>query len=140
MSLAQVALEALNRRGNTFIIRIKQELKSSGKSATGSLIQNTKGVTKIVGTRVVFTATAPEHYIFVDKGRRPGAKPPPIKSIREWISRKGLDLNAYAVAKSIGKKGIKATNIYTGAIVDFKNDIDLDTVLSKEIIKELKFK
>lgn len=140
MSLEQVALEALNRRGTTFIIRIKQELKASGKSATGSLIQNTTGSARIEGTRVVFEALAPEHYVFVDKGRRPGAKAPPIKAIKRWISQKGLDLNAYAVAKSISKKGIKATNIYTGAIRDFKRELSFETELSREIINELKFK
>lgn len=140
MSLESVALEALNKRGNTFIVRIKQELKSAGKSATGSLISNTRGTTKVSGSRIIFEATAPEHYVFVDKGRRPGAKQPPLKPIQEWIKRKGLDLNAFAVARSIAKKGIKATNIYTSAINRFKEDIDLDSVLSKEVTKELKLK
>ncbi len=140
MSLESVALEALNKRGNTFIVRIKQELKSAGKSATGSLISNTRGTTKVSGSRIIFEATAPEHYVFVDKGRRPGAKQPPVKPIQEWIKRKGLDLNAFAVARSIAKKGIKATNIYTSAINRFKEDIDLDSVLSKEVTKELKLK
>ncbi len=140
MSLESAALEALNKRGNTFIVRIKQELKSAGKSATGSLISNTRGTTKVSGSRIIFEATAPEHYVFVDKGRRPGAKQPPVKPIQEWIKRKGLDLNAFAVARSIAKKGIKATNIYTSAINRFKEDIDLDSVLSKEVTKELKLK
>lgn len=140
MSLESAALEALNKRGNTFIVRIKQELKSAGKSATGSLISNTRGTTKVSGSRIIFEATAPEHYVFVDKGRRPGAKQPPVKPIQEWIKRKGLDLNAFAVARSIAKKGIKATNIYTSAISRFKEDIDLDSVLSKEVTKELKLK
>jgi hypothetical protein len=48
-----------------------------------------------------------ESGIFVDSGRRKGAKPPPIKPIQEWIKKRGLDLNAYAVAKSISKNGIK---------------------------------
>ncbi len=140
MSLESVALEALNKRGKTFIIRIKQELRSAGKSATGSLITNTEGNTSISAGRVIFEASAPEHYVFVDKGRRPGAKMPPVKPIQEWIKRKGLDLNAFAVAKSISKKGIKATNIYTSAISRFKEGLDLDNVLSKEITKELKVK
>jgi hypothetical protein len=48
-----------------------------------------------------------EYGEYVDKGRRKGAKMPPIKPIEKWIKRKGLDLNAFAVAKSISKKGIK---------------------------------
>ncbi len=140
MSLEQVALEALNRRGNTFIVRIKQELRAAGKSATGSLIRDTRGSASISGTRVTFEAVAPEHYTFVDKGRRPGAKPPPIAPIRRWIKARGLDLNAFAVAKSISKKGIKPTLIYTREINRTKKEINLEKDLSKEIVKELKFK
>jgi len=55
-----------------------------------------------------------ESGLFVDKGRRKGAKMPPIKPIQQWIKKRGLDLNAYAVSKSIGKKGIKPYKwIYT---------------------------
>lgn len=138
MSLAGVVLEALNRRGNTFIIRIKQNLKAAGKDATGSLITGTMGTATIQGTRIVYEAKAPEHYVFVDKGRRAGAKQTPTKPIEKWIKQKGLDLNAFAVARSIAKKGIKATNIYTNAIKEFKEEIDLDSVLRNEIIKEIK--
>jgi len=138
MSLSSVVLEALNKRGNTFIIRIKQELKAKGKEATGSLVTRTMGTASVQGTRVVYEAKAPEHYVFVDKGRRPGAKQPPAKPIKAWIRQKGLDLNAFAVARSIAKKGIKATNIYTNAIKEFKEEIDLDSVLRNEIIKEIK--
>lgn len=138
MSLEGVVLEALNRRGNTFIIRIKQNLKAAGKDATGSLITGTMGTATIQGTRIVYEAKAPEHYVFVDKGRRAGAKQPPTKPIEKWIKQKGLDLNAFAVARSIAKKGIKATNIYTNAIKEFVEEIDLDSVLRNEIIKEIK--
>ena len=56
-----------------------------------------------------------EYAIFIDKGRRSGAKPPPIQPILDWIRRKGIiptnisqeDL-AYSVSRSIGIRGIKA--------------------------------
>ena len=138
MSLSSAIQEGLNKRGKVFILRIQQELKSAGKSATGSLILGTKGGTRVEGSRIVYEAFAPMHYIFVDQGRQPGSKMPPIKPIKEWISRKGLDLNAFAVAKSIAKKGIKPTRIYTNAIARFKNDLDLSATIKKEIINDIK--
>jgi len=140
MAFVDKVYEALSKRGNTLITRIRQELRAGGKSATGGLISGTTGAVKIEGTRVVFTGMAPEHYIFVDKGRRPGAKPPPVRPIKEWIKRKGLDLNEFAVARSIAKKGIKPTNIYTNAVKEFTESLDISETLTNEIIKEIKIK
>lgn len=138
MSLISATLEAVNKRGGTLIVRIKQDLKSSGKSADGTLINDTKGETRVVGSAVVFEGKAPEHYIFVDKGRKPNSKPPPVKPIDAWIKKKGLDLNAFAVAKSIGKKGIKATNIYSDNVDKFIKELNLSDDLRPEIIKDIK--
>jgi len=138
MSLISSIQEGLNRRGNVFILRIKQELNASGKSATGSLITGTKGSTRVEGSKVIYEAVAPAHYIFVDKGRKAGSKMPPVKPIQKWITQKGLDLNAFAVAKSIAKKGIKPTKIYTKAIAYFKRNLDISATIKKEIINDIK--
>jgi hypothetical protein len=43
-------------------------------------------------------------------GRRPGAKPPPIKPIREWAGRHGIPKDAaYPIARAIGKRGLKGS-------------------------------
>lgn len=138
MGLSQAIVEALNKRGNTFIVKIKQDLSAAGKSATGSLIKGTRGTTRVVGSTIIFEASAPEHYIFVDKGRKPNSKMPPIRPIMKWIKRRGLDLNPFAVAKSIAKKGIKPTRIYTKAIERFKRDKFFGKEVKEEIINELK--
>ena len=133
------AFEALNKRGKALIVRIKQELISAGKQASGSLVSDTRGETKVSGSSVVFEGIAPEHYIFVDAGRRVGATPPPVKPIQTWINQKGLDLNAFAVAKSISKKGINATNIYTNAVKEFTDGLaeDVGSDIVKELTKEI---
>lgn len=47
------------------------------------------------------------HALFVERGRAPG-KPPPVAPLMEWAGRKlGRPELGYAIAKSIGKKGIK---------------------------------
>lgn len=138
MSIITVIEEVMGTRGSTFITRIKQDLRSAGKSATGELIKETKGEVTVNGNVVTFEGKAPDYYIFVDEGRRPGAKPPPVNKIDAWIRKRGLDLNAYAVAKSIGKKGIKGTNIYTDNIEKFIKEINLEEGLRTEIIKDIK--
>ena len=138
MGLISAIFDKVNERGKTFIVNIKQDLISEGKSATGNLVKGTKGTTKVSGTKVIFEGVAPDYYIFVDKGRRAGAKMPPIKHIQQWIKQKGLDLNAFAVAKSIAKKGIKPTRIYTRAVEELKAELDLSGVVSKIITQEIK--
>lgn len=47
--------------------------------------------------------------IVIEKGRRPGAKPPPVAALRPWARRHGIPEGAlFQVARSIGRKGIKA--------------------------------
>ena len=140
MALLNSILDRVNTQGRGMIVKIRQDLRGAGKSASGSLIQGTIGMGTIIGSRVIYEGKAPEHYIFVDKGRRAGAKMPPIKPIQQWIKQRGLDLNAFAVARSIAKKGIKPTNIYTNAIVDFKKGLDISDLVTKEIVKEIKIK
>ena len=138
MGLLDNILSRVDQQGQKLIMGIKQELVSAGKTASGALVTKTRGESKIVGTRVLFEGSAPTHYIFVDKGRRPGAKQPPVKPIQEWIKQKGLDLNAFAVAKSIAKKGITPTNIYTDGIEKFKKELRLNDLIVKEVRKEIK--
>lgn len=55
----------------------------------------------------------PDYGIYVDSGRRKGARIPPISAIRQWIidvgivsQRLTLDQLSWAIAKSISKNGI----------------------------------
>jgi hypothetical protein len=56
----------------------------------------------------------PDHYEFIDEGRRPG-KRPPVRAIIEWIREDriiipaGMKINQFAflVARSIGRRGVK---------------------------------
>jgi hypothetical protein len=59
---------------------------------------------------------------WVDSGRRPG-KQPPIKPIKEWCVRKGIDTKfAWGIAKKIGKEGIPPTK-FLQPLTDFKKKI-----------------
>lgn len=64
----------------------------------------------------------------VHEGRPPG-KMPPVKPLQEWIRRKklvgddGKPLSAWAVAKSIEKKGIKPNPFLTDALDNKRKDV-----------------
>jgi hypothetical protein len=72
---------------------------------------------------------AKDYWRFVDEGRKKG-KYVPIAPLVKWARVKlGLSGDeargaAFAISKSIKKKGIKATNIFTDAIKEFKRDIE----------------
>ena len=79
--------------------------------STSDLVKNIKSTP--VGYSVeVFM---PSYAIYVEKGRRPGVKAPPVRVIIEWIRKKRIPLRggrinavAYAIARSIGRFGIRA--------------------------------
>jgi hypothetical protein len=53
---------------------------------------------------VVGRLAANANWRWVGNGRGPGT-PPPVTSIQRWMDAKGLDLNAWAVARKIGAEG-----------------------------------
>lgn len=64
---------------------------------------------------VTFTVKFKEYAHYIDTGRRPNQTPPPIAPILEFIERRNINPAnitrrqlAFAISKSIGKKGIKA--------------------------------
>lgn len=72
------------------------------------------------GDGFILSFIMPDYAVFVNDGRRAGAKAPPIKAIKDWALNKGLkqfrdargryisnDSRAFLIARSIGRKGIK---------------------------------
>lgn len=81
-----------------------------------------------------------DNWKYWGNGRGPG-KMPPIAPIQDWIDATGHDLNAWAVAKGIAKRGtrdfrIKAPNIVITAINSFENGAGMDK-LEEEAGKEM---
>lgn len=71
-------------------------------SITHSITGGGANLTSKIGPSVAYG-------LYVEKGRRPGKPPPPISAIRRWATRKGIPESAlYVLARSIGRKGIKA--------------------------------
>lgn len=56
------------------------------------------------------------HVLVMEEGRRPGATPPPVGPIQGWLSRHGMDAKlAFAVARAIGRRGMKARHMFRNA-------------------------
>jgi len=89
----------------------------------------------------------PRYAEFVDKGRRPGAKMPPLQPIKNWAKEKGLpqfrdkkgryisnNSRAFLIARSIARDGIKPRPFFHFLYdeLDHLNKI-LSTAFSKDI-------
>lgn len=75
---------------------------------------------------------------FVEYGRKPNRRPPPVEPILRWIILKGIGSDrglAFAIAKSIGKKGFKGRFPFWKAMVSMRPRIEeiFDRNLSREI-------
>jgi hypothetical protein len=113
--------------------RAKSNLRRKKKLATGVLYDSiTYTIDRKTGN---FQFEYAAHGEFVEKGRRRGAKMPPIKPIEKWIKSRGLDLNAFAVAKSIQKKGIKPYPFITNEVDKSINELAylLEEAVAKQI-------
>jgi hypothetical protein len=102
-----------------------EEMERRGKVATGRTMSTLSTFVTVGPSSVVAELQGESQWRFVGNGRGPGGVPP-VENIRRWIQAKGLDLNAWAVAKSMAKRGSKdwrnkAPNVFLSAIDDFEN-------------------
>lgn len=106
--------DALKIFGEAYVAELSIMLRKEDKVASGKLLKSldTRVIKTAMGTIYTIQLIAEDYLEYVDGGRRPNKKPPPIQAIRKWVRFKGIPLNAaYPIARSIGKKGIKPTNV-----------------------------
>lgn len=110
----------LDEYAKEFETTLKNRLISNGKDASGKLINTIEVKVVRLNTNWILRLNVCDYFDYVEYGRKPG-KQPPLESILEWIRIKPIiprpDKNgklptekqlAYLIARSIGKKGIKA--------------------------------
>jgi hypothetical protein len=127
-------LEALGRE---YVAELTRQLISEDKVATGNLINSLDYEVLETVNGLVLKILADDYLKFVDEGRRPG-KRPPQKAIQKWVESKGIKIKkqtpaqtAFVIGRSIGKKGIKPTNVLKKTQESiFKN---IQTLISKGI-------
>jgi hypothetical protein len=125
---------AMEKYGEALVIEIVQQLKDAGKEATGNLAKSVDYELIEALDKISVGIVALPYFDFVDGGRRKGAKPPPTGPIIEWMKVKGIKGRnlktgkfitqksaAFAIARGIGKNGIKPTNVIKKSLRKLKS-------------------
>jgi hypothetical protein len=112
----------LNELGVDFVKELTNQLLDADKKATGKLINSLKYKVVEVLDNLLLTISAEPYLKWIDEGRKPG-KMPPSKVFIKWIDARGIifrnengkiikkESTAFLIARSIGEKGIKPTNV-----------------------------
>ena len=116
--------KALDKFGKYLVKESRKNLTRKKKNVTNSLYESLDYDVKAMPNSFEFDFLMNEYGEWVDKGRKAG-KNPPFTPLRKWVqdrriqfrSNKGkfqtYDQTAWAIVKSIGKKGIPASNFYS---------------------------
>jgi len=107
--------ETLLKYGQNVVMKMASML-----SHTTNLKNNLIPYIEVEDNKYTLNIKMPYYATFVNDGRRPGSKMPPISSIEQWASDKGLptfknskgvDISstsrAFLIARAIGRDGIK---------------------------------
>lgn len=123
--------ETLSELGTIFVKEMKSLIKLNGKFATGELYNSVKSKVFKDQKEVYHLEIDYIYYgLFIDQGRRPGMKQPPLKDILAWCRLKGLpDDAAFPIARKIGQKGFKG--------IHFTKPFENDMVVIKRIVNEM---
>ncbi len=116
--------KALENFGKYLVKESRKNLTRKKKNVTSSLYDSLDYQVKAMPNSFEFDFLMEEYGEWVDKGRKAG-KNPPFSPLRKWVQDRRIqfrdnsgrfqtyDQTAWAVVKSIGKKGIEPSNFYT---------------------------
>mgnify|MGYP000270826820 CR=1 FL=1 len=94
-------LQMADNFGFQLVNELKAELFKAGKDASGTVIKTMRHNVK-----------AEDYFRYIDKGRRPGSKMPPVEPIVKWLKLRGIDEKLqFPIRRKIAERGIKALNI-----------------------------
>lgn len=101
----------LSKYGQSTVDQIRENLSSTGTNATGKTAKSLRYEVKTEGSKTTLKVLGKPYFAVVETGRKPTPDYKPSKqfvdSIKEWMSAKGKEGSAYAIALSIHKKGTK---------------------------------
>jgi len=116
--------KALENFGKYLVKESRKNLTRKKKNVTSSLYDSLDYQVKAMPNSFEFDFLMEEYGEWVDKGRKAG-KNPPFSPLRKWVQDRRIqfrdnsgrfqtyDQTAWAVVKSIGKKGIEPSNFYS---------------------------
>lgn len=112
--------------GKQGVTRLRKELRKLGKVASGHTYNSIHSVEKFDERKSSSSVYADESLIFIDQGRRKGAKFPPLDAIEDWVRVRGIVFRqdngkampvkviAFLIGRKIARDGIKPTYIIDG--------------------------
>jgi hypothetical protein len=121
-------LSIVSNAGQNAVAQIRQNMAATGTNATGKSSQSLRYEIVQEGEKTILRVLGRQYFAVVETGRRPTPqydKPSRefVAAIKEWAQAKGIEENAaYAIAKSIHKKGTKLyrsggrQDVYTSVI------------------------
>jgi hypothetical protein len=135
--------KTLDEIGSDIVKEVVQELIRAGKKDTGNLVNSIEYNVLETVDGVLLKINAPEYLKYIDEGRRPNSKQPPISAIIPWVRRKGIVVqgaknerqSAFVIARAIGKNGIRPLNFLQPTIERvLKNKQELIRKMSEDDI------
>lgn len=115
---------ALDKFGKYLVREARKNLTRRKKNNTKGLYKSLDYEVKAMPNSINFDFLMQEYGEWVDKGRKAG-KMPPVSAIEKWVSQRKIQFRdnkgrfetyrttAFLIARSIGKRGIPATNFYS---------------------------
>ena len=142
--------DAMEKVAQVIIDKLKESARQKGVKATGNLIQSIRAdFPSVTPQGITVAIEMADYYQWVESGRGKG-KRPPIASIEQWISAKGIQVRqskgeskqsvldrrksmAIAIANKIASKGTIKRFGYKGSnfISDVLTQQNIDTIAQK---------
>lgn len=125
-------MDELRKTGELLVDTIKGQLVDARKVATKRTINSIQYEIAIQGDNIKITITADKSLLFIESGRRKGAKLPVknvngkfelVDRLQEWVDAVGYTGSHYLLAKGISERGIKPTNIINAAVDKISDEI-----------------
>ena len=146
----------LNSFGNTLISRYREHIS---EYASGKLYKTIDYTITSKSDSYLVTINLEDYWKFIEKGRRPGAKMPPVSAIENWIKIRKIiprpvtlksgkqrvptvQQLAYVIARSIARKGIAARPFMRESIEDTMKDFKskLSAAVREDVLENLEQK
>jgi hypothetical protein len=137
--------EVMDKYGESVVTEMEKILVKANKRATGKLISSLDYDVEEKGDGVFdLTVEYIDYGKYVQEGRRPGAKQPPIEVIIRWLRTKkyaaqkgkSIKAKAFIVSKTISRNGIKPLN-FNKPLTDLKLSKDFANEISEAFKKDI---
>lgn len=126
--------KAMEKYGEAFVVELIQQLKDADKVATGNLAKSIDYEIIEAIDMLSLGIKAEPYLAYVDAGREPGGKQPPVDAIVKWAKvrnmprfrdKKGRFISdrarGFIIARAIARDGIKPTNVIKKTLRKLKN-------------------